>query len=150
MVSNILDNFEDIDSDEQSMFINLNIRNRRQKILHNISFETDVFDIYNPSYSSDSSSSGSYTTSSIASSSSNSIEQQIQGDMSSESQRSSKQNTVSKLMEKDLEYNSENGRSSLSSIHRSIQEAPTQELSLKQSDKMTESMETGGCQPKEL
>jgi len=29
MVSNILDNFDDIDSEEQSMFINLNIRNRR-------------------------------------------------------------------------------------------------------------------------
>ena len=51
-------------------------------------------------------------------------------------------------MEKDLEYNSENNRSSLSSIHREIQEANEQELSLKQSEK--ESMETGGCQPKDL
>ena len=29
MVSNILDNFDDIDPEEQSMFMNLNIRNRR-------------------------------------------------------------------------------------------------------------------------
>jgi len=35
------------------MFLNLNIRNRRQKILHNLSFETDVFDIYDPVYTSE-------------------------------------------------------------------------------------------------
>jgi hypothetical protein len=29
LVSNILENFEDIDPQEQSMFLNLNIRNRR-------------------------------------------------------------------------------------------------------------------------
>ena len=29
MVSNMLENFEDIDQEEQSMFMNLNIRNRR-------------------------------------------------------------------------------------------------------------------------
>lgn len=29
LVSNILDNFEDIDPEEKSMFMNLNIRNRR-------------------------------------------------------------------------------------------------------------------------
>lgn len=29
MVSNMLENFEDIDPEEQSMFMNLNIRNRR-------------------------------------------------------------------------------------------------------------------------
>ncbi len=69
MVSNILDNFDDIDSEEQSMFINLNIRNRRQKCIYNMSFETVVFDIYNPEYSSDeeSSSSGSSATSSSGS-----------------------------------------------------------------------------------
>jgi hypothetical protein len=53
LVSNILDGFDDIDSEDQSMFINLNIRNRRQKILHNISFETEFYDIYNPLFSSD-------------------------------------------------------------------------------------------------
>jgi hypothetical protein len=40
LCSNILGGFNDIDSDEQSLFINLNIRNRRQKILHKISFES--------------------------------------------------------------------------------------------------------------
>lgn len=53
LVSNILENFEDIDPAEQSMFMNLNIRNRRQKILHNLSFETEVFDIYDPVYTSE-------------------------------------------------------------------------------------------------
>ena len=48
MISNMLDNFEEIDPEEQSMFLNLNIRNRRQKILHNMSFETECFDIYEP------------------------------------------------------------------------------------------------------
>ena len=47
------ENFEDIDPAEQSMFMNLNIRNRRQKILHNLSFETEVFDIYDPVYTSE-------------------------------------------------------------------------------------------------
>ena len=29
MISNMLDNFDEINSEEQSMFLNLNIRNRR-------------------------------------------------------------------------------------------------------------------------
>ena len=75
LVSNILENFEDIDPEEQSMFINLNIRNRRQRILHKISFETEVYDIYDPVFSSDYSSSGSSSsTSSSGSSSSESSE----------------------------------------------------------------------------
>lgn len=53
LVSNILDNFDDIDPEEQSMFMNLNIRNRRQKILHKLSFESEVFDIYDPIYTSE-------------------------------------------------------------------------------------------------
>ncbi len=44
----MLENFEEINSEDQSMFINLNIRNRRQKILHDLSFETEVYDIYDP------------------------------------------------------------------------------------------------------
>ena len=54
--------------------MNLNIRNRRQKILHNLSFETEICDIYDPVFTSeedtnsdDSSSSGSQETSSYAS-----------------------------------------------------------------------------------
>jgi hypothetical protein len=35
------------------MFMNLNIRNRRQKIIHNISFETELYDIYDPVFSSE-------------------------------------------------------------------------------------------------
>ena len=53
MVSNILDNFDDIDSEEQSMFVNLNIRNRRQKLHYNMSFETEMHDIYEPIYTSE-------------------------------------------------------------------------------------------------
>jgi hypothetical protein len=53
LASNILGGFNDIDSEEQSMFINLNIRNRRQKILHNISFESQFYDIFNPDFTSD-------------------------------------------------------------------------------------------------
>lgn len=52
MVNNILDEFDDIKSEDQSMFINLNIRNRRQKVLFNISFESEFYDIYNPEFSS--------------------------------------------------------------------------------------------------
>ena len=48
MISNMLENFEEINSEDQSIFINLNIRNRRQKILHDLSFETEAFDIYDP------------------------------------------------------------------------------------------------------
>ena len=44
----MLENFEEINSEDQSMFINLNIRNRRQKILNDLSFETEVYDIYDP------------------------------------------------------------------------------------------------------
>ena len=68
MVSNILDNILDIGSDEQSMFINLNIRNRRQKVLHNISFETEMYDIYDPYFTSEdesSDTSSSYESSEI-------------------------------------------------------------------------------------
>ena len=64
LVSNILDNFDDIDPEEQSMFMNLNIRNRRQKILHKISFETDVYDIYDPVYTSEEEDSDSDTSTS--------------------------------------------------------------------------------------
>ena len=64
LVSNILDNFEDIDPEEQSMFMNLNIRNRRQKILHNISFETEFYDVYNPVFTSEEESSSSSGSSS--------------------------------------------------------------------------------------
>lgn len=59
MVSNILDNFDDIDPEEQSMFMNLNIRNRRQKILHKMSFESEEFDVYNPVFTSEESNSNS-------------------------------------------------------------------------------------------
>ena len=52
MISNILGNFEDIDPGEQSMFVNLHIRNKRQKVLHNTSFETEFFDIYDPHFTS--------------------------------------------------------------------------------------------------
>ena len=48
MISNMLENFEEINSEDQSIFINLNIRNRRQKILHYLSFETEAYDIYDP------------------------------------------------------------------------------------------------------
>jgi hypothetical protein len=68
MVSNILDNILEIGSDEQSMFINLNIRNRRQKVLHNISFETEMYDIYDPYFTSEdesSDTSSSYESSEI-------------------------------------------------------------------------------------
>ena len=68
MVSNILDNFDDIDPEEQSMFMNLNIRNRRQKILHKMSVESDTFDVYNPVYTSEESNS-SQTGSSMTSTS---------------------------------------------------------------------------------
>ena len=69
-----MDNFDDIDSDEQSMFIHLNIRNRRQKILHNISFETEAYDIYNPDFSSEEESDSEYTSSATDSSNSVSVE----------------------------------------------------------------------------
>ena len=77
LVSNILENFEDIDPAEQSMFMNLNIRNRRQKILHKISFETEVYDIYDPVFSSDYTSSGSSSESSSGSSSSSSMSSDV-------------------------------------------------------------------------
>jgi hypothetical protein len=44
--------------------MNLNIRNRRQKILHKLSFETEVYDIYDPVYTSDEEESDSETSSS--------------------------------------------------------------------------------------
>ena len=68
LVSKILDEFDDIDPEEQSMFMNLNIRNRRQKILHKLSFETEVFDIYDPMYTSDEDSDSNSDTSSSESS----------------------------------------------------------------------------------
>lgn len=64
LVSNILDNFEEIDPEEQSMFMNLNIRNRRQRIIHNLSFETEIYDIYDPVYTSEEDLSDSETSSS--------------------------------------------------------------------------------------
>lgn len=68
LVSKILDEFDDIDPEEQSMFMNLNIRNRRQKIIHKLSFETEVFDIYDPMYTSDEESGSNSDTSSSDSS----------------------------------------------------------------------------------
>ena len=53
LMSRILENLEDIDPEEEQMFMNLNIRNRRQKILHNLSFETRIFDVYDPVYTSE-------------------------------------------------------------------------------------------------
>lgn len=74
MISNMLDNFEEIDPEEQSMFINLNIRNRRQKILHKMSFETDCYDIYDPHFTSEEENSDSSSGSgSSASSNSSSV-----------------------------------------------------------------------------
>lgn len=190
LASNILGGFNEIDSDDQSMFINLNIRNRRQKILHNISFESEFYDIFNPEFSSegdseltDSKSSGqtseeaaetssselsnsksydsnenSLTSSQASSRSQNSF--QLSGgkgllkvptniwagsqldvksisranetesrfpdldasqapDRTIELNKQSKTNQT-KLKEHDLDYNSENNQSSLSSIHREI------------------------------
>jgi hypothetical protein len=68
LVSNILDEMDDIDPEEQSMFMNLNIRNRRQKILHKLSFETEAFDIYDPIYTSEEESNSNSDTSSSDSS----------------------------------------------------------------------------------
>jgi len=50
--------------------MNLNIRNRRQKILHKTSFETEVYDIYDPVFTSDEESETSSSGSSITSRSS--------------------------------------------------------------------------------
>ena len=94
LVSKILDEFDDIDPEEQSMFMNLNIRNRRQKILHKLSFETEVFDIYDPMYTSDEDSdSNSDTSSSESSVSSIRDEQSSYGSQYSSSQKREKRNT---------------------------------------------------------
>lgn len=50
------------------MFMNLNIRNRRQKILHKLSFETEAFDIFDPVYTSEEESNSNSDTSSSGSS----------------------------------------------------------------------------------
>ena len=76
MVSNILGEFDDIDPEEQSMFMKLNIRNRRQKILHKLSFETEAFDIYDPIYTSDEESGTNSETLSASSSASSLDEEQ--------------------------------------------------------------------------
>jgi hypothetical protein len=58
-----------------------------------------------------------------------------------------------KLKEQDLDYNSENNRSSLSSIHREIQEAPQPQETRNNKLDMDPSngeMETGGCQVEEM
>lgn len=68
MVSNMLENFDDIDPEDQSMFMNLNIRNRRQKILHNVSFESEMYDVYAPVFTSDEESITSNSESSMTSS----------------------------------------------------------------------------------
>lgn len=86
MISNMLDNFEEIDPEEQSMFINLNIRNRRQKILHKMSFETDCYDIYDPHFTSEEEGSSSSSGSSGSSNSSSVYGSQ---DESSNTQQSS-------------------------------------------------------------
>ena len=76
--------------------------------MHNISFETDIYDIYDPYFTSeDESSSGS-----------SSYESSIAESESADSLKS-------ELNEKDLEYDSQNNRSSLSSIHREMHEETT-------------------------
>lgn len=55
------------------MFLNLNIRNRRQKLLHNMSFETDCYDIYDPQFTSEEENSSSSGTGSSGSSNSSSV-----------------------------------------------------------------------------
>jgi hypothetical protein len=90
LVSNILDNFEEIDPEEQSMFMNLNIRNRRQKILYKLSFETEVYDIYDPVYTSEEDESDSETSSS--------------SEGTSRSNQSSSQNSQEKEDNKDQKY----------------------------------------------
>ena len=50
------------------MFMNLNIRNRRQKILHNVSFESEMYDVYAPVFTSDEESITSNSESSMSSS----------------------------------------------------------------------------------
>jgi len=51
------------------MFMNLNIRNRRQKILHNVSFESEFYDVYAPVFTSDEESITSNSDSSLTTSS---------------------------------------------------------------------------------
>lgn len=192
MVSNILDNFDDIDPEEQSMFMNLNIRNRRQKILHKMSFESDTFDVYNPVYTSEESNSSntdsSHTStsqeeevsggSSVRSGTSNSVSSKgttsgsqnsgnyISSNTSESSLSVNEQNNYGhdqdKMDEKDLDYNSENNNSSLSSIHREIQEAPADESSNavrfrgkarmpgQQIIRNLENIESGGCQVEDM
>lgn len=52
-----------------------------------------------------------------------------------------------KLKEHDLDYNSENNQSSLSSIHREIQEA---DESKTRNNRLDSGRETGGCQVEEM
>jgi len=65
------------------MFLNLNIRNRRQKILHNISFETEVYDIYDPVFTSEEESETSSSDSSMTSRSSSANEEEFTSSKSS-------------------------------------------------------------------
>ena len=152
------------------MFMNLNIRNRRQKILHKLSFETEVYDIYDPVYTSEEEDSDSDTSTSSEgsslqnrSSSSNSQENRSASDRAKFQPRQfvmpvskpaqnythlqKRQLSESQLNEQDLDYNSENNHSSLSSIHREIHDAPSssQHISEKPDD-----AEHGGCLVEEM
>ena len=95
-ISNIFGGFTEAEAD-QSMLVNCLVRTRRQKIVMQISFESEVHDIYDPAFSSQES--GSYDSSSTSSSS---ISQDLMG--------------------ADL-YDSEN-KSDLSSIHKDIAGSP--------------------------
>jgi hypothetical protein len=99
--------------------MNCNIRNRRQKILHNISFDTEVYDIYSPMFTSDESES----ESSSSSGSSSLVSEHV-------SEIASSTLIHSVLKEQDLDYNSENNKSSLSSIHKNLvfQDSPSKDI----------------------
>lgn len=96
-VSNIFGGFTEAEAD-QSMLVNCLVRTRRQKIVMQISFESEVHDIYDPVFSSQES--GSYDSSSTSSSS---LSQDL-------------------MMKSEL-YDSEN-KSDLSSIHKDIAGSP--------------------------
>jgi hypothetical protein len=108
LVSNILDNFDDIDPEEQSMFMNLNIRNRRQKILHKLSFETEVFDIYDPMYTSDEASNSNSDTSSSGSSGS-SIEDSSYSYGSQNSSSNQEEKSLSERMRRREQFAQQDG-----------------------------------------
>lgn len=156
------------------MFLNLNIRNRRQKLLHNLSFESEFYDVYDPNFTSEDEEEDSNASSSgTIVEEDDPLSEDIEGDSCYKSSSSDTTNSENaeecstKLNPKDLEYNSENNRSSLSSIHREIQEAPTTIIDQQQDSvlkpqnlivahssgrnrRKTIDMETGGCQVEEM